>query len=305
MKHQFNRNIELSFKGDGIKIPPISKLRMSFDIDSQDGSQFYHGVVRIYNLKSSSRAALARVIYNSTTPWAKPIITCTLKVGYGKELIQLISGEVFVTTNQRIGADWITDIEVYVGLFAAKKSATTLDYKGKTSAKKIANDLLSKIIGFDIQYTQESEEELKGKTVKQYSMAGNGYNEAKEFLARFSLDFELRSDGVLLVYKKGKPKVANETKTNENTFKPTNGLLGSPKVTRSGVEFQSLLRPNLRLFQHVYIESQTINETLQNQKQVTNKYFITGLKHIGDTWSDEWYSEVVGAYVGVNKEFIT
>lgn len=299
----FNRNVEVSFKG--VDILPVSRLRVAFDVSKQDGEQFNNGIIRIYNLNSSSRSALAKVIHNSKTPWVEPIIQCTLKVGYGDELVQLISGDVLIATNQRIGPDWITDIEVYTGWFSSKKSGTQLDYGAKTSAKKVVNDLLSKISDFDIQYTTKAESKLKGKTVQAYTMNGNAYNEAKVFLPRYGLRFSIEDDGILLVHAFNEPRDETRNENNTSTFNPTNGLLDSPKITRVGVEFKALLRPQIKILQRVYVESQSINETLQNQDRFTNEYFITGLKHTGDTYSDEWYTEISGSYVGLDRDLLT
>lgn len=299
----FNRSFEISFKGADIS--PVIKLRVAFDVDKQDGEQFNAGVIRIYNLNSSSRSALARVIHNSKTPWAEPRIQCTLSVGYGSDIIQMISGDVIIATNQRIGPDWVTDIEIYTGWFSAKNSGTQLHYGSKTSAKKIIDDLLSKIIGFDVQYTAGAQKKIEGKTVLSYTMVGLAYNEAKIFLSKYGLRFAIEDDGIILVYVFNNPRDEKRRENNTVIFKPLNGLLGSPKVTRVGVEFKALLRPQIKILQRVYVESQSINETLQNQDRFTNEYFVTGLKHTGDTYSDEWYTEISASYVGLDKDLLS
>lgn len=302
MMKLFNRNVEVTFEGADIN--PVTKLRVAFDVEKQDGEQFNTGTIRIYNLNSVSRGSIAKVIHNELTPWAEPIIKCTLRVGYGDQLVQLISGDILFATNQRIGPDWITDIEIYTGRYAALKSDLQISYGKKTSAKKVANDILATIKDVDIHYTQEAEKALQNKSVLSYSMSGIAYNEAVVFLSRYDLKFTIEDDGILLVYKKNEPQDPNRNQTEANTFKPENGLLGSPKVTRSGVEFQALLRPQVKILQRVYVESQSVNETLQNQDRFSNEYFVTGLKHTGDTHSDEWYTDITGSYVGLNEELL-
>ena len=298
----FNRNIEVSFQG--VDITPITKLRISFEVDKQDGEQFNNGKIRIYNLNASSRASLAKIIHYEPTPWAEPIVKCILKVGYGDELVQLISGDILIATNQRVGPDWITDIEIFTGLYDSQKSDVKLDYSKTTSAKKIVNDLLSTIENVDIQYTVEAEKALSNKKVQDYTMTGIAYNEGRLFLSRFGLDFIIEDDGILLVYVSGEPRETQRNESNSVTFKPANGLLGSPKVTRTGVEFQALIRPQIKILQRVYVESQSVNETLQNQDKYSNEYFVTGLKHSGDTHSDEWYTEITGTYVDINEDYL-
>jgi len=299
---QFNRNIEVSFEGADIN--PVTKLRIAFDVSKQDGVQFNVGTIRIYNLNPSSRGTLARIIHNQDDPCIGEYIKCTLRVGYGDQLIHLITGDVLFASNQRLGPDWITDIELYTGRCAAIKSRLQLSYGKKTSAKKIANDLLATILGVDIQYIEEAEKALQNKFALSYSMSGIAYNEAAVFLSRYDLKFTIEEDGSLLVYKKGEPRDLTSSQTELNTFKPENGLLGSPKVTRLGVEFQSLLRPQIKILQRVHVESKSISETLQNQDKYSREYFVTGLKHTGDTHSDEWFTEITGSYVALNKGFL-
>lgn len=291
----FERRVRVSF--DGVSITPVEKLRVSFQVDKDDGEHSNRGMIRIYNLNASSRSALARA-FPVETPLIDPVIKCFLFVGYGDRLVQLIGGEVLSATNQRVGPDWITDIEVFTGLLAATSSSIQVGYDGKTSAKKVIDDLLAPM-GLDIRYTPQAQAAIEGKAVTDYATSGLSIYESNSFIARYDLRFTIEEDGIGLVYKKHTAREAERNQTSENTFKQENGLIGTPKVTRSGVEFQSLLRPTVRIMQRVYIESQTISETLQNESRIANEYYVTGVKHTGDTRSDDWFTEITGAYVGL------
>lgn len=293
----FNRNIEVSFKG--VDINPITKLRVIFDVGKHDGENFNAGVIHIYNLNSSSRGALAKLISSDSS--TEPTMQCIIRVGYGDQLIQLLAGDVLYATNQRIGPDWLTEIRIYAGLYNARVATINIDYASKTSAIKVTNDLLAKIKGVDIQFTKEAEDILQNKSIKDGTFSGGAYKEAKLFLSRYGLSFKIEDDGVLFVYVVGKPRESTRNQNEANTFSPDNGLLGTPKITSSGVELRSLLRPQIKILQRIYIDSESINETLQNQNRFTNEYFVTGLKHSGDTHSDEWFTEMIGAYVGIDK----
>lgn len=291
----FERKIRVSF--DGVSVAPVEKLRVSFQVDKDDGEHANRGMIRIYNLNASSRSALARA-FPIETPFVEPVIKCYLFTGYGDRLVQLIGGEVLSATNQRIGPDWITDIEIYTGLYAATVSNIQISYDGKTSAKKVITDLLAPI-GVDIRYTDAAESALQGKTVTDYSTSGLSIYETNNFLSRYGLAFVIEEDGIGLVYVNNSPREGERNQRFENTFNQENGLIGTPKVTRSGIEFQSLLRPTIRIMQRIYVESQTINQTLQNSSNLASEYFVTDIKHIGDTHSDEWFTEITGAYVGL------
>lgn len=292
----FERKVRVSF--DGVSITPVENLRVSFQVDKDDGEHANRGMIRIYNLNTSSRSALARA-FPVETPLIEPVIKCYLFVGYGDRLVQLIGGEVLSATNQRVGPDWITDIEVFTGLLAATVSSIQVSYDGKTSAKKVIDDLLAPI-GVDIRYTQEAQAAIEGKAVTDYATSGLSIYETNNFLSRYDLGFVIEEDGIGLVYKKHAARESGRNQNAENTFKQENGLIGTPKVTRSGVEFQALLRPTVRIMQRIYVESQTISQTLQNESRIANEYYVTGIKHTGDTRSDDWFTEITGAYVGLD-----
>jgi len=292
----FERKIRINFSG--IKIPPVEKLRISFEVEKSDGSQMNHALIRIYNLNPSSRHALARVVHKKTI-MQEPVITCHLAAGYQGELRQLISGDIYTATNQRVGPDWITDIELFTGIGRVKRSASTVSYALKTSAKQIVDELLAPL-GLIFRFTSEAFKKLTSETVLSYSASNLSTKAAAVFLDRYRLGLMIEDDNQGLVYALDYPRDST-TANDSNTFSIKNGLIGSPKVTITGVEFQSLLRPTVKILQRVFVESETINETLQNQNDYRSEYYVTGLKHIGDTHSDEWYTEIEGAYVGVNE----
>lgn len=291
----FDRKVRVSF--DGISIPPVEKLRVAFQVDKDDGEHANRGTVRIYNLRASSRSALARA-FPVETPFVEPVIKCYLFTGYGDRLVQLIAGEVLSATNVRVGPDWITEIEVFTGIQAATMSNIQVSYDGKTTAKKIINDLLAPI-GVDIRFTEDAEKAVQGKTVSDYSTSGLSIYETNNFLSRYNLAFVIEDDGIGLVYVRNQPRENSRDQRSENTFNQESGLIGTPKVTRTGVQFRALLRPTVKVLQRIYVESQTINATLQNESKLASEYFVTGVKHIGDTHSEDWYSEIIGAYVGL------
>ena len=174
----------------------------------------------------------------------------------------------------------------------------TVSYDGKTGAKFISDQLLSPL-GLSIDYTEDALTILQGKTYFDFSESGMSLRSATVFLNRFDLGFTIEENGKGLVYKLDSPREKDSQRTSENAFNQNNGLVGSPVITRTGVEIVSLLRPEVELLQAIFVESQTINETLQKAELLTNKYYVKAISHKGDTHSDDWFTELEGFYADV------
>src|SRR3989304_1637873 len=55
---RFKRSVRVEFTGANIN--PITNLRVAFEVDKNDGQQFNHALLTIWNLNSTSRAQIAR-----------------------------------------------------------------------------------------------------------------------------------------------------------------------------------------------------------------------------------------------------
>lgn len=83
----------------------------------------------------------------------------------------------------------------------------------------------------------------------------------------------------------------------------TTSLIGSPQQTELGVSFRVLLDPRLQVrlpLQQVKLDQTIIRQqalTLGKYASILNQdgvYLVAGIRHIGDSRRNEWYSEVVG-----------
>lgn len=295
----FERTAKVIFTG--INVPAVEGLRIAFQVDKSDGQSFNHGSIRVYNLAANTRNALARTVPYET-PLADPVVTVSLFAGYVGNAVNLITGDLLSATNYRAGPDWITEMEIYSGMAAAMKSIATVSYNGRTSSKKVLEDILAPM-KIDIKYTAGASEALQGQSVPGYTADGKSMAEANNFLSRYNLEFTLEEQGQGLVYAKFKPRDQQTTRTDTNSFTPKNGLIGTPKITRDGAEFRSLLRPGVKLLQRVFIESQTISATIQNSKNLSAELFAKKITHTGDTRADEWYTDLQGFYASLAPGF--
>jgi hypothetical protein len=84
---------------------------------------------------------------------------------------------------------------------------------------------------------------------------------------------------------------------------PTTGLVGTPVQTQYGADFQVLLNPSIRLsnprvmvkidnssFKQARITSGVVQSVLDQDQE----FQVVGVRHVGDTRGDDWYTYVTG-----------
>ena len=83
---------------------------------------------------------------------------------------------------------------------------------------------------------------------------------------------------------------------------PDSGLIGSPKQTKDGIEARCLLMANLNLNKLVHIKSEFVEREMKkvgDTKAVADLpgegiYKIIKVTHTGDTFANDWYTDIVG-----------
>jgi hypothetical protein len=94
------------------------------------------------------------------------------------------------------------------------------------------------------------------------------------------------------------------------TLTPESGLVGTPKYSDNGIIIKMLLDPRVKVRSMIKIDNALIQRQLlsidtsmsgknnqQNQKNVFDEdgeYEVLSVTHSGDTWGDDWSTEVVG-----------
>lgn len=292
----FDRSIRLEF--EGVDIEPITDLRVAFEIDKNDGLQFNHGLVTIYNLPAVTRKKIARP-HPLDFPMIEPIIKISIWAGYAGNEIKLLSGDILSAINDRRGANWLTNIDIYSGLNDTTKGNVQVAFSLPTNAKVISDQLLAPL-GIDIKYTQEALEILRNKRPSDFSTSGMAAEESSVFLGRYGLAFTIEEGGQGLVYKDNRPRDPNSGQTDDNTFSPQNGLLGTPQITRAGINIKSYLRSRIKLFEKIFVESATTTGSLQ-APGYSPEYHVIGMKHIGDNRGSDWFSEFECVYSSLDQ----
>lgn len=295
----FDRVAEVSFKG--VDLNPVTDLRIQFSLEKNDTVKFNSGRITIFNLSENARNLLARP-HHLSRPMAEPVITVALSAGYKGNNVRMFAGDVITAINLRTGPDWMTTMELFTGYNAAQKGTSVESVDGTTPASVIVDRVLAPML-LDIRITDEAAVRLKNERVASYSASGLSFRVAAEFLSRYGLAFMIDEDGQGLIYVDDRAMDPNSSKTASNTFSPETGLIGTPEITYTGVNIKSLLRPQMRLFQKFFVESETISKTLKaGGGSVDNEYHAKKIVHFGDTRGEEWYTEISGVYSNLIEE---
>ncbi len=294
----FERSIKISFIG--VDIDPVSDLRIQFSAEKHDTTELNRANIIIFNLSEKTRNALARP-YHLDRPMAEPVITVTITAGYkGSEIVMFV-GDLVIATNERSGPDWRTVMQLFTGYNATAKSWTELSLGSKTDARAVVDSLLNPL-NLDAIYTEDAAKQLQGKSVSSYASSGLSFRTVHDFLTRYGLAFTIEEDNQALIYVSGKERDPNNTRTAQNTFSKESGLIGTPQVTSIGVNIRALLRPSIKILQKFYVESQTITNTLRGGGgQLANEYYVNKVAHFGDNRGQEWYTEIEGVYLSLDK----
>jgi hypothetical protein len=288
----------------GDVIDPVTELRVVFDVDKADGQQMNHATILIYNMSPKARSALARPMPLGEDLRPRLIdsfMFVRLFAGYDDNPMHIYTGDVLWCHNNRSGADWITQMECYTGLSRASVPAQ-VSFKETTEARVILESILAPM-GISVKYTPDAATQIAGKTVPNYSSSGIAFREADEFVRRYGLAFKLEEENQGLVYDPNSARDPNEQKGGGNTFSPTSGLVNTPRITSAGIELRALLRPNVGLFQRIFVESETVRGTL-SAPAYSPEYYISHLRHVGDTHGDEWFTEIEAYYARLERTLL-
>lgn len=295
-----HREIKVAFSG--VDIDPITDLRIVFDANKADGEQLNKATITIYNLNASSRNKLSKP-RPLKAGFTENIITVLLYAGYKDNIKELIAGDIYMAHSSRVGADWITKIDLYSGIVSASLGKTSVSFNATTPAKQIA-DALIEPLGLSVSYTPDALSALTGVTYPDFSDSGIALRSINVFLKRFGLAFTIEDNEKGLVYKENAPRNRNAVRSDSNAFKRHNGLIGTPNITKTGIEFVSLLRPEIQILGTVFLESKTVTEALQRGELFSHKYFVKGIRHFGDNRGDEWFTAIEGFYPDILDEAI-
>jgi hypothetical protein len=283
----------------GSAVAPITDLRVAFEVENNDGVNLNHAIISIYNLNPSDRAAFALPMPMGKDLRFLPLpgdsVSVRLFAGYEDNPEFIFEGDVKWSHSDRIGPDWVTRLELYAGL-RASIIPSQVSFVSPTPARTVLESILAPL-GISLEYTDFASAILTGppeKKVTTFSSSGLAYRDADDLCSRWGLAFTLERQRHGLIYAPNQPRDAT-AKNPRNTISPTSGLIGTPKITPPGIEVKCLLRPDMRIMQRFFVESETTRGSLQATNYAPD-YYAANVRHIGDTRGEEWFTEIEGYY---------
>lgn len=277
-------------------------MRMQFSISASTDFRYYTGTVKIFNLGAKKRALLD---FNKLLDDFGTGPSVQLSAGYESNFGFIFNGVVHRGYTVREGADWITTLEVglpfkndLVVTIPQRKINNLNLYEFIESTVKAVKNQTNRI---EITNASDYKENLQS-AIDEYLSAGDvknksiGYHgSAQQVLAEIQREFSIRffydykGWNVIKVNQddRNPPVIYGDIDNPDVIFNRDNGLIGSPIRTDTGSKFFVYLRPDLRVFQPVGVRSNVLNRNIS----------IFSLIHRGDTYTDEWYSEIDGANI--------
>lgn len=247
-------------------------LAIKFSIEKTLSSGPNKGALTIYNLSEANRTRLQ-----------EKGLEVTIEAGYVDEVVQICKMDIEHTAITRDAVNWVTEVELVDGGAARKKSRTNVSFRGGQS---IGSMLGKAVEGFG--------DALGLGNLKEKIASGGGRSALKEFISGFvlsgktddivdklaasmGLKFSVQDKEMLFL---GKGEVIPGPPV---LLDLTAGLIGSPSVGEKGVvTAKSLLNGRIRPGRRVLLSSLT----------VSGDYYADKVKHSGETWGDDWTTEV-------------
>lgn len=290
MTDLFNRDLKMTIGDQEIRIQRISSitkniehaLRARFTVEKSPSSDPNRVDVEIYNLGESNRRVLqagsdlAVSFIDQGLVYDWPLV---ISAGYVGSLAQIFSGDIILADSRQEATEWLTRIESEDG---GKKYRSTTISKSFSTATPVATVLtaLAEALGVGLGNSAErfstGAEQGYLKFDHGVVLAGSVPKLLDKYITSAGYKWSIQ-DGQMQVLGPDEVLLDDTVVLNSST-----GLIGSPERGEKGtVMAVSLLQPSIKPGRAVEIES----------RMVTGRYKTTTVRHIGDTWGPEWYTQ--------------
>jgi len=283
-----------------------NSLRMQFDISAAIDFRYYSGVIKIFNLDQTKRKQL---MFNLLADEFGTGPLVELEAGYQSKRGLIFSGAIQrgYTIREPQTGDWVSSLQVGYPWNGSKDvTISGIDVRSsnlKSLLRSEVEKLLQQTGKAGIQKSGNFNENFDA-AIDKYLDTGNVKNKSLSYSGKASqiLDEIAKEFNIIFFTDQGKFNVvsggfkSSDDVRNPVTIPPgnmipekildkTNGLIGSPIYTDTGATARFYMQPDFRVFQLIRIESEVLNKNIS----------ITDLKHSGDTYENNWYSEIDGS----------
>lgn len=245
-------------------------LRCKFDIMKNDNREVNKASLSIWNLKEENRTKLQ-----------EKDLEIVIEAGYVDEINQIFKGDIEHAFINREFVDWITALELGDGSKKAQSSTINFGMRGgqKPGAilKKAAEALGLDLGNVDEKVATNGVRSVLSEFINNVILNGKATDVLDEVASSMGLSYSIQ-DKKLNVFAKGEPLKAPAIQLNLGT-----GLIGSPQIGEEGIVIaRSLLDGRIVPRQKIELESLI----------TTGTFMAKSVHHTGDTWGDDWTTEV-------------
>lgn len=257
-----DRKYKLSIN-DGKTIKIYDDLDLSFKIKKNGSIAPNELDLDLYNLKKQNRESLVKK--------GNLII---LEAGYKSDFGIVFKGTIEDGDSRFEAPEWVTSIESKDGFKELKTIIASKSFEKKSSKKSVI-EYVAKQMGIKIGNLSGMPE---GNFENGYSLSGPAYEQLKKLLAGKKVDFSIQ-DGVLNIV-----PINQSTNKTAIVLNESSGLIGTPKKTKTGWTFSSVIRPGINPNTLLKVESKT----------VTGFFVAKDVTLIGQTFGDNppWDLEI-------------
>lgn len=247
-----------------------NQFRISFKIEKNDQGKPNKASIQIWNLNEDSRSFLEN----------KDMVVF-LNAGYGKTLSNLFFGDIVRFNNKRDGADLVTVLECGDAEEILKNANVQIGFGPGVTNRELFKNAAEKL-RVSVAYMEELP--LK-KFENGFSYSGAVSKMLDQLALQVGYKWSIQNGELLLLG----PKKTD--KTEAVYVSPQSGLIGDITKTKDGVEFISLLHPDIRPGRPVVVQS---DKFMKGQGQTIK---ILKTVHEGDTHGDKWQVQGEGEII--------
>ncbi|MCT7432485.1 hypothetical protein N5T66_04260 [Aliarcobacter cryaerophilus] len=282
MFDRFGRKYELKIITlDDKEITIAPELRITFDVTKSIKGSLNKATVQIYNLSQTNRDKIKKdedekkegatetkpKDENSKRELPPDYMQFELKAGYSK-IETIFKGAISIAKSKREGANFVTTIEAYDGLYDLKNSYTSKVVKGNVSSQIIQ----------DMPTVKQGKITEQNPLLRPRVLVGNSFKLIEQNLEEnetFYID-----DGVIHIIKE-----KEVTSSYIPLVSAATGLLNSPDLAEKEVFFETQMNPLIKIGCLIQLES-------LYEKRLNGIYKVNTIHYTGDYAGSDWKQEV-------------
>lgn len=296
MYDRFNRNYSLeiiALNNQKVTIQP--EIRITFDVTKSVKGSLNNGTIQIYNLSQTNRNLIIKdediaeedkekKEENKKTDAQKEkekkdkedgvrilpadYMQFELKAGYSK-IETIFKGAISKASSKKQGAEFVTTIEAYDGLYDMQNSYTSKVVKGNISEQVIK----------DMPTVKKGKITEQNPLLRPRVLVGNSFKILEENLSGNETYYV--DDGVIHIIKEKEVTSSYIPLVNSET-----GLLNTPEKLQKEVKFETMMNPLLRIGCLMKLES-------LYDKRFNGIYKINTIHYTGDYSGSDWKQEIL------------